>query len=103
MSSDNRIGANSVSAVIRAAAARRIGASGTEQSKSAAETGAAQASSDSAPIARLISMAQQAADQGPPIDQNRVATIKAAIADGSYQLDAAKTASSMLRFFGKGD
>lgn len=103
MSSDNRIGANGVNAIIRAAAARRIGASGTEQSKAPLAKDAAQASAESAPVARLIGMAHQVADQGPPVDMARVAVIKAGIADGSYQLQPANTASAMLRFFGKGD
>ena len=103
MSSDNRIGANGVSAIIRAAAARRIGASGTEQSKAPLTAEAAQASAENAPVARPIGMAQQMADQGPPVDMQRVAAIKAGIADGSYQLQPADTASSMLRFFGKDD
>lgn len=103
MSGDNRIGVNSVNAVIRAAAARRIGASCAEESKALAASKAAQASSESAPVARLISVAQQIADQGPPVDRERVTTIKAAIADGSYQLQPEKITSSMLNFFGKDD
>ena len=103
MSSDNRIGVNGVSAIVRAAAARRIGTSGTEDSKALSNAKTAEAASESAPVARLIGMALQVADQGPPVDLERVASIKAAIADGSYQIDPQKTAASMLRFFGKGD
>ena len=103
MSSDNRIGANGVSAIIRAAAARRISSSGTEEKKALAASLASPISAESAPVARLIGMAQQVAEQGPPVDREKVASIKAAIADGRYSAIPATIASSMLQFYGKGD
>ena len=44
---------------------------------------------DATPAARLAKL-------GPPIDINRVGVIRAAIADGSYTVDADRLAAAML-------
>lgn len=40
--------------------------------------------------------ARSVADLGPPIDADRVAALKAAIADGSYSVDPGKIADALI-------
>lgn len=98
MSGDNRIGTNAVSGIARAHAARRMADNGNTP---IAAPSVAASAYDSAPVASLISTARAIADQGPPVDMDRIASLKSAIADGSYRADANQIASSMMTFFGR--
>ena len=100
MSGDNRIGTNAVGGVARIASARRAGTDDSSVSRAAAAY-AAPLTGDSNPIASLTSTARAIADQGPPVDMDRIGALRSAIADGSYQLDAQQTASAMMGFFGR--
>ena len=100
MSGDNRIGTNAVGGVTRIVPARRVGADDTAVSRSAAAY-VSPLSSDSSPIASLTSTARAIADQGPPVDMDRITALRSAIADGSYQIDPENIASSMMGFFGR--
>lgn len=99
MSGDNRIGTNAVSGIARAHAARRM--ADDSSATVVAAPARAIAGYDSAPVASLISTARAIADQGPPVDMDRIASLKSAIADGSYRVDAGQIASSMMTFFGR--
>ncbi len=57
---------------------------------------------DSLPAARLIRVARGLAGQAPPVDVTRVATLRSAIANGSYGVHPAIIASAMLDFHGGG-
>jgi negative regulator of flagellin synthesis FlgM len=98
MSGDNRIGTNAISGIARAQAARRMADDGSTRITATAPTASGY---DSAPVASLISTARAIADQGPPVDMDRIASLKSAIADGSYRIDANQIASSMMTFFGR--
>jgi negative regulator of flagellin synthesis FlgM len=54
----------------------------------------------SAPVslARLVTLAADLASAGPPVDYQRIAGIRQAIADGSYKLDADAVAKAMVGF-----
>lgn len=98
MSGDNRIGNNAVGGIFRASAARRVDSDGSAALRAAAPT---YAPVESAPSTRLSAMASHLAEQGPPVDTDRIASLKAAIADGRYAVHPDKIAGSMLSFFGK--
>lgn len=98
MSGDNRIGTNAVSGVFRANAARPLASDGSAAMRAPTPV---YAPAEQAPATRLLGMASQLAEQGPPVDMDRVATLKAALADGSYTADPDKIAGAMLSFFGK--
>lgn len=51
------------------------------------------------PVARLIGLAQELADQPPPVDHVRIAALRNAIADGSYAVDAALVAKAVAHFY----
>jgi negative regulator of flagellin synthesis FlgM len=57
-----------------------------------------QPTQDSLPTARLTRLASSLADQAPPVDVARVASLRAAIASGSYGVHPAIIASAMLDF-----
>ncbi|MGB5077752.1 MAG: flagellar biosynthesis anti-sigma factor FlgM [Sphingorhabdus sp.] len=63
--------------------------------------GKAAAPESSASLSKLISLARTLADQGPPIDTAKIAQVRQAIADGSYQIDVEALANAMLRDSGK--
>lgn len=56
------------------------------------------ASGSPATLSKLISMARVLADQGPPIDGAKVARVRQALADGTYQIDVEALANAMLRY-----
>ena len=56
------------------------------------------AAPDSLPAARLIRLAGSLATQAPPVDVARVASLRSAIANGSYGVHPAIIASAMIDF-----
>ena len=98
MSGENRIGINAINGIFRAQAARRLTSDGSAATRAPAPSYAAH---ESAPATRLIGMASDLAEQGPPVDMDHIASLKASISDGSYRADPQKIASSLLGFFGK--
>jgi flagellar biosynthesis anti-sigma factor FlgM len=60
---------------------------------------------DAAPVviqnaAPRLSLAAALAQKGPPFDAERVASLKAAIASGTYKVDLASVADGIIRFGG---
>jgi len=73
-----------------------------QASPSATETAAAAKADDSVKLtesARAITAAQ--GDKAPAIDTKRVEQIRAAIADGSYRVDAGKIADGLISMEGQ--
>lgn len=56
------------------------------------------AAPDSLPAARLIRLAGSLANQAPPVDVARVASLRTAIASGNYGVHPAIIASAMIDF-----
>lgn len=48
--------------------------------------------------AQRLSLASALAQMGPPFDAGKVASLKAAIASGSYQIDLGSIADGIVRF-----
>jgi flagellar biosynthesis anti-sigma factor FlgM len=48
--------------------------------------------------ARSLSLASALAQMGPPFDAGKVASLKAAIASGSYQINLGEIADGIVRF-----
>jgi flagellar biosynthesis anti-sigma factor FlgM len=48
--------------------------------------------------AQSLSLASALAQMGPPFDASKVASLKAAIANGSYQIDLGSVANGIVRF-----
>jgi negative regulator of flagellin synthesis FlgM len=94
MSGDSKIGPQ-VGGVMRAVTARKIGAGSAAPLRAAA---APPPASDPEPAARLIGLTRAIADQGPPVDTARIASLRNAIAAGSYCVDAGATARAMIDF-----
>ena len=89
MSGDSKIGP--VGNVARTGPLRRIGSD-------AAAPAALQAAPETLPTARLTRLAGTLADMSPPVDVARVATLRTAIANGSYGVHPAIIASAMIDF-----
>jgi negative regulator of flagellin synthesis FlgM len=70
-----------------------------QHAKGAAETGRP-ARAISAPTAQSLSLAAALAQKGPPFDAGKVASLKAAIASGTYKVDLASVADGIIRFGG---
>jgi negative regulator of flagellin synthesis FlgM len=95
MSGDSsKIGA--VSGIVRATPLR----SATSETAASARRPPTQlaAAPDSLPAARLIRLAGSLATQAPPVDVARVASLRNAIANGSYGVHPAIIASAMIDF-----
>jgi flagellar biosynthesis anti-sigma factor FlgM len=52
---------------------------------------------------RTISLAAALAELGPPYDAERVASLKAALSDGSYRIDLGNLADAILSFGSPGN
>ncbi|WP_422059269.1 flagellar biosynthesis anti-sigma factor FlgM [Sphingopyxis sp.] len=89
MSGDSKIGP--VGGIIRTAPVRKIAGSADAAT-------ARTASPDALPGAKLIRMASDLASMPPPVDAARVASLRTAIAEGSYRLDSATIALAMLNY-----
>lgn len=97
MSGDSKIGP--VSGVGRAAPLRRVGSDGVAAMRTPTQLQPAQ---ENLPTAKLTRLANSLADQAPPVDVARVASLRTAIANGSYSVHPAIIASAMLDFHGRG-
>ena len=93
MSGDSKIGP--VSGIGRTGPLRRVASDSAVPMRATAPLQPAQ---DSLPTARLTRLASSLADQAPPVDIARVASLRAAIAGGSYGVHPAIIASAMLDF-----
>ena len=96
MSGDSKIGP--VGAVGRAVPLRRV----ASESVAARAPAQLQPAQENLPTAKLTRLANSLADQSPPVDVARVASLRTAIANGSYGVHPAIIASAMLDFHGRG-
>lgn len=92
MSGDSKIGP--VGGITRITPVRKI--AGSAETANAVPTRAP--ASDTVPGAKLIRLASDLAAQAPPIDAARIASLRAAIAEGTYRADAKNIALAMLRY-----
>lgn len=97
MSGDSKIGP--VGAVGRAVPLRRVASESVAAMRTPAQLQPAQ---ENLPTAKLTRLAGSLADQAPPVDVARVASLRTAIANGSYSIHPAIIASAMLDFHGRG-
>lgn len=97
MSGDSKIGP--VGAVGRAVPLRRVASESLAAMRTPAQLQPAQ---ENLPTAKLTRLAGGLADQAPPVDVARVASLRTAIANGSYSVHPAIIASAMLDFHGRG-
>jgi anti-sigma28 factor (negative regulator of flagellin synthesis) len=54
-------------------------------------------------LPKLVSLAKELAEQGPPVDFAKIAQVRQAIALGSYRIDPDRIADAIVRFAGKAD
>lgn len=85
-----------VSAVVASAAGRTAETAPQQKVVRIERPSAAPSSSPSLP--RLLDLAVHLANSGPPVDYTKVAQVRRAIAEGSYQIDADALAKAILRF-----
>ena len=57
----------------------------------------------SASLPKLIRLASDLANQGPPVDYARISEIRQAIALGTYRVDPERISDAMVRFGGRSD
>ncbi|EWC41019.1 flagellar biosynthesis anti-sigma factor FlgM [Pseudomonas stutzeri] len=72
-----------------------------EATGEASKTAVNASSSDTVQLSPEAQRLQQAADklnEQPAVDQERVAKLRQAVADGSYQVDSARVAAKLLAF-----
>ena len=93
MSGDSKIGP--VGGIGRTGPLRRVASEAAAPMRAPAQL---QPTQDSLPTARLTRLASSLADQAPPVDIERVASLRAEIAGGSYGVHPAIIASAMLDF-----
>ncbi|WP_439567041.1 flagellar biosynthesis anti-sigma factor FlgM [Sphingopyxis sp.] len=92
MSGDSKIGP--VGGIARTTPLRSV----ASESAAAARAAAPPAVGDNLPAARLIRLAGGLANQTPPVDVARVASLRSAIASGNYGVHPAIIASAMIDF-----
>ncbi|HKX90494.1 MAG TPA: flagellar biosynthesis anti-sigma factor FlgM [Sphingopyxis sp.] len=97
MSGDSKIGP--VGGIGRTGPLRRVAGETVASMRAPAQLQPAQ---ENLPTARLSRLAGSLADQAPPVDVARVASLRTAIANGSYGVHSAIIASAMLDFHGRG-
>jgi len=74
-----------------------------ERQSVASATQQVEATTASASLPQLVTLAADLVRQGPPIDYARVAQIRQAIADGRYTIDTQSIAQSIMTFYGPRD
>jgi len=79
-------------------AAIALGAQFLETADAATAAASHSAASAALPGAKLIRLASDLASQPPPVDAARVASLRAAIAEGTYTTDAKNIALAMLSY-----
>lgn len=94
MSGDSKIGLQAVGGIVRTGATRKIANEAATPARAPIRVQA----QDPLPVARLITLAGELADQGPTVDVSRVASLRTAIAGGSYTADSGVIAKAMLAF-----
>ncbi len=67
------------------------------------ETASARPVGSSPSLPKLVSLAADLAEAGPPVDYAKIAQLRQAIAQGDYVLDVDSIAHSMVGFFRTGD
>jgi negative regulator of flagellin synthesis FlgM len=97
MSGDSKIGP--IGGIVRTSPLRNVASGGAAPARAAAPL---QAAPESLPTARLTRLASSLASEAPPVDVARVASLRTAIANGSYGVHPAIIASAMLDFHGRG-
>ena len=97
MSGDSKI--SPIGGIVRTNPLRSVASGPAAPARGAVSLQAAQ---DSLPTARLTRLAGSLASEAPPVDIARVATLRNAIANGSYGVHPAIIASAMLDFHGRG-
>lgn len=97
MSGDSKIGP--IGGIVRTNPLRGVASGSAAPAHTAAPL---QATQDSLPTARLTRLAGNLANEAPPIDVARIASLRTAIANGSYGVHPAIIASAMLDFHGRG-
>ncbi|MBJ7501072.1 MAG: flagellar biosynthesis anti-sigma factor FlgM [Sphingopyxis sp.] len=97
MSGDSKIGP--VGGIGRTGPLRKVAGETVAAMRAPAQLQPAQ---DNLPTARLSRLATSLADQAPPVDVARVASLRTAIGNGSYGVHPAIIASAMLDFHSRG-
>lgn len=85
-------------AVSAVAAAKAVNG---ETSKAVAGRSAPKTSA-STTLPKLVQLARELSDQGPPVDQAKIARVRQAIAEGNYHIDTDAIANAILLFSAKG-
>lgn len=93
MSGDSKIGP--VGGITRTTPLRSVASESVASARAAAPLPAV---ADSLPAARLIRLANGLANQAPPVDVARVASLRSAIASDNYGVHPAIIASAMIDF-----
>lgn len=97
MSGDSKIGP--VGGIVRTGPPRRVASETAAPARTPAQI---QSAADNLPAAKLTRLSATLADQPPPVDVARVASLRTAIAGGNYGVHPALIASAMLDFHGRG-
>lgn len=67
------------------------------------ETASARAIGTSASLPKLVGLAAELTNAGPPVDYAKIAQVRQAIAQGDYLIDVDTIAHSMFGFFRSGE
>jgi negative regulator of flagellin synthesis FlgM len=94
MSGDSKIGLQAIGGIVRTGAARKI----ANEAATPARVPVRPLAQDPLPVARLIMLAGELAEQGPSVDVSRIASLRTAIAGGRYTPDSGVIAKAMLGF-----
>jgi len=94
MSGDSKIGLQAVGGIVRTGAARKM----ASDAAAAMRAPVRPQTQDPLPAARLITLAGELAEQGPTVDVSRVASLRTAIAGGTYTPDSGVIAKAILAF-----
>lgn len=97
----NRLNNASAPATTGSTGKAQTGRSEAAGSEPTASSNPPQSSGESVQLSSTAQQLQKASDQlkdQPVVDSNKVARLKQAVADGSYQVDSQKVASKLLDF-----